>query len=538
MQTDIRAQTELATRWTYLEGLKSSQTNNSEEYARWTLPYVFPTQNSENVELQLSKDSIGAQAVNHLANKVVSVLFPPQRMFFRLHVSEAMLNLASKAMQQQGGANVKQAQEGVSKAMVVLEAELASKEKEAQDYMDMVSYRPQAVNAAKLLIITGNALMFHPEDQPVQVFNLRDYCVVRDLSGEVIEIMTKEQKAFETFHPSIQVQLRAAKLRPADIKNGMEYNDKSTVTIYTRICLHEDGKYHAYQAGDNIMLDTDGASWTKKTLPWIVLTWNLVRGEDYGRGLVADYAGAFHAINVLSGSLLNMAAIMGDIKFLVNPASVVDIPTLNRSGPGTFHSGRAEDVTAIQLDKQADAQFIAALIERYERQIAQAFLLNSQLTRNAERVTAEEIQMQANELETSNGGIYSRLAGTWQVQTANIVLQQIGFEATENGITPKIITGMDSLSRMGELDNIRLFLGDLAMLNGVPEDVRMIIDMPSFAEVLGTNRQVDYKRFIKTQAQLQAEAQQRQAEQQQLMQQEAQAKGQVAASTEAMKGTA
>lgn len=535
MQIDIRAQTELATRWTYLEGLKSSHTSNSEEYARWTLPYVFPSQNSENVELQLSKDSIGAQAVNHLANKVVSVLFPPQRMFFRLHVSPAMLNMASKAMQQSGGANVQQAQEAVSKAMVVLEAELATKEKEAQDYMDMVTYRPQAVNAAKLLIITGNALMFHPEGQPVQVFNLRDYCVVRDLSGEIIEIMTKEQKSFETFHPDIQVQLRASKLKPMDTKNGNQYNDKSNVTIYTRIVLEQDGKYHAYQAGDNIMLDTDGASWTKKSLPWIVLTWNLVRGEDYGRGLVADYAGAFHAINVLSGSLLNMAAIMGDIKFLVNPASLVDVPTLNRAGPGTYHSGRADDVTAIQLDKQSDAQFIAALIERYERQIAQAFLLNSQLTRNAERVTAEEIQMQANELETSNGGIYSRLAGTWQVQTANIVLEQIGFEATEQGITPKIITGMDSLSRMGELDNIRLFLGDLAMLNGVPEDVRGIIDLPSFAEVLGTNRQVDYKKFIKTQAQLQAEAQQRQAEQQALMQQDANAKGQVAASTEAMK---
>lgn len=75
------------------------------------------------------------------------------------------------------------------------------------------------------------------------------------------------------------------------------------------------------------------------------------------------------------------------------------------------------------------------------------------------------------------------------------------------------------------------------MLNGVPEDVRAIIDMPSFAEVLGTNRQVDYKRFIKTQAQLQGEAEQRAAQEQQMVQNEANAKGQVAASQQAMKET-
>lgn len=529
MEVDVRTHKPLKQRWDALQLKKKSLENWSEEYARWTLPYVFPATESANIELQISKDSIGAQAVNHLSNKVVSVLFPPQRMFFRLTITEEMKKQAEMAIQQQG-ANVDQAKAAVTDALAILEQQLASAEKEVQDRMDMVQYRPQAVTAAKLLIITGNALEYHPEDGPVQIYNLRNFCVVRDVSGEVIEIMTRESKAFETFSPKVQDQIRFMRSR--------KQNDDQPVCIYTQIKLQDDGRFHIKQSADEVMLDTQGAWYTKETLPWIPLTWNLIQGEDYGRGLVSEYAGAFHAVNVLSGSLLNIAAVMGDIKFFVDPQSHIDIAQLNQSAPGSYHSGRPEQVGAMSSGgKLQDASFIAQLIERYEKQISQAFLLNSQLTRNAERVTAEEIRMQANELETSNGGIYSRLAATWQGQLANVMLDQIGFDGLDYGITPKIITGMDSLSRQSELDNVVQFLTYLGMLQNVPEDVRATIDLSKFASLIGTNLQVEYQKFMKSQEQMKAEQEAAMQQQQQLAQQEADAQSQVAATNAAMKET-
>ncbi|MEX0583910.1 MAG: portal protein, partial [Sneathiella sp.] len=314
-----------------------------------------------------------------------------------------------------------------------------------------------------------------------------------------------------------------------------DYDAKTEVTIYSRIILEADGKFHLYQSGDYIDLDTDGAVWTKNDLIWVPLTWNLVRGEDYGRGLVADYSGAFHAVNILTGALLNIAAIIGDIKFLVNPASVVDVTEMNAAKPGSYHSGKEGDITTVKIEKTMDAQFIGTMIERYEKQIAQAFLLGSQLTRNAERVTAEEIRASANELETSNGGIYSRLAATWQVQTANIVLAQINFVGVQNGIKPQIITGLDSLSRAGELDNIRLWLGDMALLNVVPEDVREWLKVGEFMEVIGTNRQVEYKRFTMTEAEHDEVVRRRREAEAAAMQAEQAAKGQGAVQAAAMK---
>ena len=515
----------LEQRWTFLDAKKSTLLSRCETYARWTIASLFPpanTQNTEGAELLGTNDSIGARCVNHLSNKVVTTLFRPQGAFFRLHLPKKVIKQVAAAAGMEDKAEV-------ATAVQKIEEELADTEAEATDRQDMVEYRPNATMASQLLIATGNALIYHPDTGPVQVYTVRDYCVVRDLSGTVIEIITREQKAFATFSENVQEQLRSS-------KGKNTYDDDSNVTIYTRIELEEDGKFHVTQHADMIKLEIGEVFYPRDTLPWVVLTWKLARGEDYGRGLVEEYAGTFHSLEVYHQSLINIAGIMGDIKFLVNPASMVDVQRLNNSPPGSYHSGRDGDVAAIETKKQSDAQFILGMIERQEKNLAQAFLLNSSMTRDAERVTAEEIRMVANELETSNGGVYSRLALQWQVPTANILLKQIGWTGAQYNIKPKIITGMDSLSRQGEMDNLRMFVSDLTMLEAVPEDIRGGIDPLKFMAFIGTARQVDYNKFLRTQEEMQAR---QQAEQDAAAKQEAmKAQGTVAAAAgvEAVKG--
>jgi len=139
--------------------------------------------------------------------------------------------------------------------------------------------------------------------------------------------------------------------------------------------------------------------------------------------------------------------------------------------------------------------------------------------------------MLANELETSNGGVYSRLALQWQVPTANILLDQIEFDGDRWDIRPNIITGMDSLSRQGEMDSLRLFISDLAMLEAVPEDIRAGIDPLKFMAFCGTARQIEYNKFLMTEAQMQ----QNQMQQQQALVEQEQMKAQGAVAAEAGK---
>ncbi|QWY83429.1 head-to-tail joining protein [Rhizobium phage RHph_X3_9] len=502
-------------RWDTLHQDKGDLLTRSEQYAAWTLPNVFPEESfgSRNRELMQTNDSIGARGVNHLSNKVVTSLYRPQGPFFRLHLDTAQreqLEMLSK--------DSKKAD--VGDAISKVESVLSMTEKKATEYLDMVQYRPQAIQSSKLLIVTGNALEYHPSNGAVQVYSLRDYCVVRDVAGTVIEIMTRDCKAFETFSDEVKAQLRFTRQY-----NNDQYEDRSDVVIYTRIRLENDGKYHVTQAADLVELDLGehDVSYPAQTLPWIALTWNLARGEDYGRGLVEDYAGAFHSIEVLTQSLINVVGVMGDIKFLVNPASLVDVQELNNSPSGSYHSGKEGDVVCIETNKQNDAQFIQMMIERFERQIAQAFLLNSAVTRDAERVTAEEIRLQAQELETSHGGIYSRLAHQWQLPVAYLALDAVGFDGSEWNVTPKIITGMDNLSRAGEMDNWRMWLADLAGLDAVPEDIRRVINPLKFAAMVGVNRQVDWAQVCYTDAELQQQQQAAMAQQNQMMQMQSQA---------------
>lgn len=517
--------TTLQQRWDKLSAKKAGLISRCEQYARWTIPSLFPaaSQNADS-ELLHTNDSIGTRCVNHLSNKVTSTLFRPNG-FFRLPLNEKDKKTIQTILKDPDGAKV-------AEAIALVESELASVERQAMQHRDMVSYRPTATMSAKQLIVTGNALEYHPEDgRDVQVFTLRNYCVSRDLSGAVIEIMTFEEKAFETFHPDVQIQIRA-------LNTEDKFDDDSNVKVFTRIKLEEDGKFHVTQEAGNVALDIGNVFYPPDKLRWIPLTWTLSRGEDYGRGLVEEYAATFHALEVYNQSLINLAGIMGDIKFLVNPTSVLDVARMNNSRAGTYHSGREGDVVPITIQKTQDAQFILSMIERLEKQLASAFLLNSQMIRDAERVTTEEIRLVANELETSNGGVYSRLAQQWQVPVANILLDDIGFDGTRFNIRPQVVTGMDGLTRQAEMENLGMFIRDLAMLEAVPEDVRSTINPTKYAQFCAMQRQVDYEKFLFTQEELAQRQQAAMQQQQQMMASQEQSKAAGAVATEAGKAMA
>ena len=505
--TEYKEDKKLSSRWTQLEGKKTNLVNRCYDYAMWTLPYIFARTEVKDSELQGPLDSIGARAVNHLSNKLIMTLFQPSQPFFRLTVNDDVTDeINDKA---------KQGDQNADALITMLDKALAKAEKAAMRELDFNHYRTEATTAAKNLIITGNALIYHPEDgkSKTQVYSVKDYCVCRDLSGNLVELMTRDKKALFTFDEKVQDILRKA--------NKGKYKDDADVTIYTSVKLNKNGKYELEQYADDYKLDSSG-EWPMEDLPWIPLTWNLIRGEDYGRGLVEDYAGAFHALFVLAQSEVDVVAIAADIKFLVNPTSTIDVEALNNSESGSYHSGAEGDVTTTQVNKAVDMQMVEGMVQRLEQQIAAAFLLQSALTRDAERVTAEEIRQNANELDIAHGGVYSRFAEEWQYRTAVLMLKRIKVDlGSGKQIDPVIITGLDSLSRAGDLDNLRLLISDLSLLEAVPEEIRAGIDPTKFIAYCAIRRGVAYDSFTKSPAQMAQEQQEAMAMQQQMQQGEA-----------------
>ena len=489
----------LRKRWEILDAQKEQLHTRNERYARWTLPYLYPCEDrNKNDELESDLDSVGARAVNHLSNKLVETLFPSYRPFLRLEMSEEV------------ELELEQAQVPLTE----VDKALVRGEKRTVRTLDRMGHRTAATTATKQLIVTGNALMYYPIGSKCQVYSTRDYCVVRDIAGNVIEMVLRDIKAFETFTDAVKDKLQAE--RPREQK---EYEDDTAVTLYTRVLLN-DNKYEVTQAADAVMLDVNRNSYAKKDLPWLPLTWNLSRGEDYGRGMVEDYSGAFGALDILSQALIEGIVSSAALKFLVKPSSVIDIEELNKSHNGSYHSGEDGDIVAVKSDKHIDFQQVKMVIEDFTRQIAQAFLLNSTVTRDAERVTAEEIRFQAQELEMAYGGIYSRFTEDWQEPVARLLLSAQNITVSDQEIYPVVVTGLDTLSRMGDLDNFRMFMNDLSLINAVPETIQQRLKTSDLLMWVGNARGVDYTRFVKTEQEFQQEQQAAMQQQQAMMQQE------------------
>jgi hypothetical protein len=128
---------------------------------------------------------------------------------------------------------------------------------------------------------------------------------------------------------------------------------------------------------------------------------------------------------------------------------------------GKVQAGVAQDVGVVSLEKRQDYAFVLQFLNELKREIGEAFLLHQ--VRDAERVTAQEIQMLNRELETVLGGVYSILAHEFQLPLLRALMQrmdQAGSLPTEVKklpkaiISPMIITGLEALGRNSDLEKL------------------------------------------------------------------------------------
>ena len=89
--------------------------------------------------------------------------------------------------------------------------------------------------------------------------------------------------------------------------------------------------------------------------------------------------------------------------------------------------------------------------------------MNESVTRDAERVTAQEIQFMAQELETSSlSGIYSKLSLQWSKWIVGQIMSEINIKF--DSISVEVITGLDALGRSQQQQSLDGFLERLNAL--------------------------------------------------------------------------
>jgi len=438
-------------RYSSLASTRNQYLDRGQAYSRMTLPYILPETKTRTGEAnQHGFSSIGAQAVNHLANKLVISMFPPQASFFKLEFTEE-----AKASLKEAGYDPTQ-----------LAELLVSAEKKARMFQDRIASRVALVEVMKHLLISGNVLLHvMPGDKPLRAVPLDRYVINRTLDGVMLELITVQEKEFMAYPESVKEALRVAKRAPT--------NSSEKVKLYTYVYRTEEDEdtYGVAQTANGVLL-RDKQLVKKDDLPWIPLRWNSSYGEDYGRGLCEDHAGDLYVIEFLSEAIAKGMVLMADIKYLVRPGSVTDIDELSRSPTGEYIFGNIDDIGVLQLQKYADFSPISAVLEDYKRRVGQAFMLNSAVRRDAERVTTYELRLDAQELETSLGGVYSLLAQTLQRPFAWLLLRRVGFPVPEEMVIPSILTGLEALGRAGDLNKIAQFTELMQLPQTWPQSVQ------------------------------------------------------------------
>jgi hypothetical protein len=389
---------------------------------------------------------------------------------------------------------------------IVLDSLLSQIEKQSLKHLGRKGLRDSMFSALQQIIVTGNALVFYPPgEKNIVVYTMRDYVVERDTFSNVIEILIEDKRVFKSLSDDVKQLL----------SDGKSYKDDDVVAYYIWIKKVGD-RFELDQYVEDILLtnkETKGI-YPEDSLPYIPIVWRLARGHNYGTSLVEEYAGDFKALEVLTTAFVKGLAIAADYKQLVDPTGLTDIDDLVDSDFGAYISGRADDISIPQATKAADFQALQQGLDVFTRRIARAFLLSGMVVRDAERVTAFEVQQQINELETALGGVYTRLASSLQQPLATLVLKEVDKELSpKNGVKPVIITGIDAVSRFNDMNAVQMWLSDLALLAQLPEQAQMSLNTEALASYMASSRGVDAQKFVKTKEQVQAEMQAMQQQQ-------------------------
>lgn len=482
-------------RYNKLEGERKNYTDRAEKCAKYTIPMAFPKEtDTSSTNYETPYQSIGARGVNNLTSKLMLALFPPNAPFFRLSLGDEVQTALGDDPETK-----QQWEEALSKI-----------ERKIQSYMENHQIRTTMSEALLQLIIAGNVLLFlPPAEGGMRLYRLNSYVVSRDGIGNVIEIVAKETLAYAALPEEAQSLLKDDEVDP----------DKS-YEIYTHTYL-EDGVFKSYQEIEDEIIGGSEQTYPRDKSPWIPLRLKKMDGESYGRSFVDEYLGDLKVLEALCKSVAQVAAVASNILYLVNPNAVTRISELSKAKSGDFIRGKIEDIQVLQVNKTSDLQIASAEIQQIEGRLSYAFLLNSAVQRNAERVTAEEIRYVASELEDTVGSIYSILSQELQLPLVKRFMTQMTREGAipdmpegAKGVEPMIVTGIEALGRGHDLNNLDTFIRYAQVF---PEAFQMNVKQAEILRQIATSLGIDAASVVKSDEEIQQE--QMQMQQMQMAQQ-------------------
>lgn len=465
--------TTAASRYTQLTSERDPFLTRARQAAKLTIPALMPPEGHNGTsKLHTPFQGVGARGVNNLSAKLLLSLLPPNTPFFRLQIDDFVLEKLAKRQGARGE---------VEKALNKVERSVMTE-------IETNASRTSVAEALKQLIISGNVLLYLLPMGGIRVFNLDRYVVLRDPDGNVLEVVVKESVSPTALPAAIVAAL------PKNERGGKSETNHRTLDLYTHITRTPTG-WAIYQEIKGIEIAGTRGTYPLDKSPWLPLRWSKVDGESYGRGYVEDHMGDLRSLEALTKAIVEGSAAAAKVVFFVNPNGTTTMKSVSESESGAVRSGNKEDVSVLQLEKFADFQIAFRTIEMIEQRLSLAFLLNSAIQRNGERVTAEEIRTMAGELEDTLGGVYSILSQEFQLRYVTSLMHDMERRKLlpplpKELLKPSITTGMEALGRGHDLNKLDGLIAGIQQAFGT-EQVARFMNIGEYIKRRGTALGID-----------------------------------------------
>lgn len=397
-----------------------------------TIPSLVPIEGHDGkAHLIEPYQSLGAMGVVAMSSRVTMALIPAGRPHLRLDVPPAEL------LRMDGEISPE------------LNQYLAKGEKLIQSAVEGANWRARTLDTVQQLLVAGSVTEEYLPDNTIRIHRLDRFVWRRDERGLVIEAILLEAWDKDALPEGIVAP--SSGTTQVHGRVGMSDND---VAIYTGIRRLQDGTYRVHretEAGSRVGSEE---SYEARLLPFLFLRWSSTPGEDYGRSKVEEVVSDLRSLDSLSKQSLEQGAMAAMHFTMVRPSPGANglRNRLTRMSNGDVVVGDPETVELKQFANQAGYQITADKIAKLEERISRAFLLLSTQQRNAERVTATEIERDIQELEAVLGGTFSSLSLEMLERRTELLIANMKDagefpQVSEEQLQPTILTGLEALSR-------------------------------------------------------------------------------------------
>ena len=464
--------------------------------SKLTLPYLIQNDEGRTTHIKLDTpwQSVGSKCVVTLSAKLMLALLPPQSTFFKFQIKDEKLGV-----------------DFPPEVRSELDLSFSKLERMVMDSIAASTDRVTVHQAIKHLVVGGNALLYMGKDG-IKHYPLNRYVVERDGNGNVIEIVTKEiinrNLLPQEFQDAI---IKEVPNHAGETGGGIGARSEEDVDVYTCVKLRGNKWVWHQEAFDKLIPGTNGKA-PKDASPWLVLRFNSIDGENYGRGRVEEFLGDFRSLEALSQALVEGSAAAAKVIFTVSPSSTTKPQTIASAGNGASVQGRPDDIGVIQVGKTADFATAAQLMQDLERRLLDAHLVLN--VRQSERTTAEEVRLTQLELEQQLGGLFSLLTVEFLIPYLNrklLTLQRSGEipRIPKEYVHPTIVAGINALGRGQDRESLTQFITLIAQTLG-PEAMMQYINADEAIKRLAAAQGIDVLNLVKSMETQQQEAQQQQ----------------------------